>query len=62
MMLNQRWVFKNAKYKNIGKICITRKNWLYSLIFTIGKAQGLGVLLGKGGGSGHAVSIYTKGS
>ena len=24
-MLNQRWMFKNAEYKNLGKSCIIKK-------------------------------------
>ena len=27
VMLNQWWMLKNTKYKNLGKICIARKNW-----------------------------------
>ena len=30
-MLNQRWVFKSAKCKNLGKICITRKSWPFMI-------------------------------
>ena len=27
VMLNQQWMFKKTKYKNLGEICISRKSW-----------------------------------
>ena len=30
MMLNRRWMFKSSKYKNPGKISITRKSWPFN--------------------------------
>ena len=35
VMLNQRWMFKSAKYKNLGKICIARKNFAKFLHFAL---------------------------
>ena len=32
VMLNQRWMFKNAKYKNVGKIRINKKKLAVLLV------------------------------